>query len=128
MTCQGKPYSLIIAEATDVSLSKTLGLIIRFMDIDVGKVHDAFYRLIQVLKGDADTIAKTIKACMHEDGLDLKWLVGPGVDGASVSTILKQSVPHLTVITCRLYCIHLLKLLLMLLPNYLHILNLMYML
>ena len=45
---------------------------------------------------------------MHEDGHDLKWLVGLGVDGASVmvgknhsvSTILKQSVPHLTVVRC----------------------------
>ena len=109
LTCQGKPYSLIIDEATDISLSKILDLIIRFVDRDVGKVHDAFYRLIQVSKGDADTIANTIKACMHEDGLDLKWQVGLGVDGASVmvrknhsvSTILKQSVPHLT--ACSMY-------------------------
>ena len=36
LTCQGKPYLLIIDEATDISLGETRGLIIRFVDIDVG--------------------------------------------------------------------------------------------
>ena len=35
---KGKPFSLIINEATDCSMKKTLGLIIRFVDFDVSKV------------------------------------------------------------------------------------------
>ena len=105
---RGKPFSLIIDEATDVSVQKTLGIIIRYTDFDKGKVVDTFYRLLPVLRGDAESIANAIKSALAEDELDVQWLVGLGVDGASamvgchrsVKTLMQDVVPHLTTIRC----------------------------
>ena len=105
---KGKPFSIIIDEATDISVNKTLGLIIRYADLETGVVHDTFYRLIHITKGDANTIVTTITSQMEEDGLDLSWLVGIGIDGAnvmvgrnhSVSTLFTELVPHLMAIRC----------------------------
>ena len=38
----------------------TLGLIIRYVDFDQGKVVDTFYRLLQVNRGDAETVVQAI--------------------------------------------------------------------
>ena len=54
---KGKPFSLIIDEATDVSLQKTLGMIIRYPDLESGKIVDTFYRLLPISRGDAESIA-----------------------------------------------------------------------
>ena len=105
---KGKPFSIIIDEATDVSVSKTLGLIIRYADLETGVVHDTFYRLLPISKGDANTIVTTITSQLVEDGLDLSWMVGIGIDGAnvmvgrnhSVTTLFTQLVPHLMAVRC----------------------------
>ena len=52
-----KPFSLIIDEATDVSLQKTLGMIIWYPDLESGKIVDTFYRLLPISHGDAESIA-----------------------------------------------------------------------
>ena len=91
-----------------INVLPTLGLIIRYVDFDQGKVVDTFYRLLQVNRGDADTVVQAILAAFEEDNLNLQDLVGIGVDGASamvgrhhsVSTLLKQLVPHLVTIRC----------------------------
>ena len=80
----------------------------RFLDIDSGKIVDAFYRLLPVSRENADTISNAILAALEEDGLDKNFLVGVGVDGAavnvgnnhSVSTNLRQIVKHLIIIRC----------------------------
>ena len=105
---RGKPFSLIIDEVTDVSVSKAVGIVIRYCDLENGKIVDTFYRLIQVTRGDAKTLWDAIYAALVEDNLDIRWFVGLGVDGAtcmvgrhlSVSTLARQSAPHLTTVRC----------------------------
>ena len=105
---RGRPYSLIIDESTDVSVHKALGIIIRYPDLENGRVIDTFYRLVCVSRGDAESINAAVRDALKEDNLDLRWLVGLGVDGASsmvgrhhsVSTLMKETIPHLTVIHC----------------------------
>ena len=46
----GKPFSPVIDEATDCSVTKTLGLSIRFSQLNDGVVQDTFYRLIKVTR------------------------------------------------------------------------------
>ena len=105
---RGKPFSLVIDEATDISVNKTLGLVIRYPDLESGKIIDSFYRLITIRRGDADSLYAAIRDALEEDNLDINLLVGLGVDGASamvgrnhsVATLLKAVVPHLIVVRC----------------------------
>ena len=54
---KGSKFSLIIDEATDVSLQKTLGMIILYPNLESGKIVDTFYRLLPISRGDAESIA-----------------------------------------------------------------------
>ena len=101
-----KPFSLVIDEASDVSMQKALGIMIRYPDLENGEIVDTFYRLIPVSRGNAETLSLTMKTAMEEDGVDISWMTGMGLDGAmvgchhSVSTILSDAVPHLIVVCC----------------------------
>lgn len=88
---------------------------VRYFSMKKLKVETTFYRLLEIDGGDAEMLTQAFNSQLVKDGLDIKKLIGIGVDGANVmvrqhhsfSSILKTSVPQLTVVKCVSYSLHL---------------------
>lgn len=108
-------YSLIVDESTNEANITCLGLSIRFYSVKKRSVVDTFYRLLPLKDTTAHTIYTTLKGCLEEDGLDLNKLIGIGKYGASamvgkthsLSTLLKNDNPELTLVRCVCHSLHL---------------------
>nr|XP_054591608.1 uncharacterized protein LOC129155892 [Nothobranchius furzeri] len=101
-------YSLLLDESTDVSVSKYLGIVVRYFSEGKGHVVDTFLGLLELEGGDAKSIAKAVLSFLHQSGLEKENLLGIGTDNASVMTgiyngvhkILKEEIKHLVLIRC----------------------------
>lgn len=108
-------YSLIIDESTNQANVSCLGMSVRYFSASKGKVVDTFYRLVPVPDCTANTLYKTVKECMKEDGLQIEKLIGIGSDGAnamigrkhSLVTLLQKDNPNITVFRCLCHSLHL---------------------
>lgn len=108
-------YSLIIDESTSIDTTKVLCLIVKYFDKNIGRVESNFYRLISIESGSAEAITGIITATLKSDGLNINNLLGIGVDGAnsmvgkrnSLSTRLKDIVPHMITVKCICHSLHL---------------------
>ena len=80
------PYSLLVDESTDISVSKQLGVCIIYFSKTKGKDVSTFLTLHYLEKGDAASITQAIKDVVQEFGLNLKNMRGLGTDNASVMT------------------------------------------
>ena len=99
-------FTLMIDESTDISISKNLVMMARFVESDlvVTKVLD----LVYVESGKADCIVEAIETYFEKNSLSFKNLVGFSSDGASkmtgringVATQLKKKNPLLIDIHC----------------------------
>ncbi|KOB71310.1 Uncharacterized protein OBRU01_13944 [Operophtera brumata] len=109
------PYSMIIDESTSIDTKKMLCMIVRYYSQTSKKLVTTFYRLLEIEGGDADSLTDAFKKQLAMDGLDIKKLIGIGVDGANVMvgehhsfrSILKESLPHLTTVKCVSHSLHL---------------------
>lgn len=81
---QGKRFSLIVDESTDVSTTKQLCVIIRYFSQVEKTILTAFVDLIPVVHTTADDLFNAIRNCLNEINLDLANCVGYASDGASV--------------------------------------------
>jgi hypothetical protein len=77
-------YGLILDESTDISVHKMLAVCIRY--VQNGKMATTFLSNIRIQSGTADSIVKAVVALCRSLGLNMKYLVGVGSDGASVMT------------------------------------------
>ncbi|KAL0198379.1 hypothetical protein M9458_006919, partial [Cirrhinus mrigala] len=103
-------YSLLLDESTDVSVSKYLGIVIRYFSEDKANVVATYLGLVELEGGDAKTIARAILTFLEKCGLKRKNLLGIGTDNASVMTgvyngvhkILQEQsdLKHLVLIRC----------------------------
>ncbi|XP_040077359.1 uncharacterized protein LOC120849243 [Ixodes scapularis] len=110
-------YSLIIDEATDVSTTKLLGVVVRYFSAAQKSIVTTFLALIELDDGTAVTIVKALKSLLTRMGLDTKRLLGIGVDNASVNTgvnngvfeIMKRewNLPNLIMIRCMCHSLQL---------------------
>jgi hypothetical protein len=100
-------YSLIIDETTDLSLKKSLAIVVRYLKND--KVLDSFLDLIEVDSADANSLYLSVKSILDEDEIPYSNLVGLAADNAnvmlgkirSVQTLLKQNInSNIVVIGC----------------------------
>lgn len=80
------PYSLLIDESTDISVSKQLGVSIIYFSKIKGRDVSTFLTLHKLEKGDAASITKAVKEVVQEFRLDLKNMRGLGTDNATVMT------------------------------------------
>ena len=78
-------YSIIIDEATDISVTKSLGLCIQYLDPQAN-VSVRALKLIEIRHGTAEFIAESIFDYLSKSALDLSKLAGGACDGASVMT------------------------------------------
>lgn len=103
-------YSLLLDESTDISVSKYLGVVIRYFSDREGKVISTFLGLVYLDKADATTIAKAVSDLLKSCEIKMSNLVGIGTDNASVMTgvnnglhqILKAEydLPQLVLVRC----------------------------
>ncbi|ROL43465.1 Zinc finger protein 862 [Anabarilius grahami] len=103
-------YSLLLDESTDVSVSKYLGIVIRYFSEDKANVVATYLGLVELEGGDARSIAKAVLDFLGKCGLKKENLHGIGTDNASVMTgvyngvhkILREEngLKHLILIRC----------------------------
>jgi len=103
-------YSLLLDESTDISVSKYLGVVIRYFSPRAGEVILTFLGLVYLEKADATTIAKALSDLLAACGIEMSNLVGIGTDNAPVMTgtynglheILKTQyqLPNLVLVRC----------------------------
>jgi len=107
-------YSLIIDESTSHD-KKMLCLMIKYFSKKKANIVTTFYRLVEIEKCDAQSLFNCVVETLKKDDLDVNKLLGIGVDGASVmvgrhnslSSKLKEVVPHLIVNRCICHSLHL---------------------
>ncbi|KAL1436252.1 hypothetical protein MTO96_049878 [Rhipicephalus appendiculatus] len=85
-------YSLIIDEATDISTTKLLGVVVRYFSAAQKSIVTTFLALIELDDGTAVTIVRALKNLLTRMGLDKKRLLGIGVDNASVNTGVNNGI------------------------------------
>ncbi|CAD7081034.1 unnamed protein product [Hermetia illucens] len=107
-------FSLIIDESTDISLVKTLCLVVRVCKNF--KVHDLFFDLIEVESADASSLFSAVINSFTKNNIMYKQnMIGFAADGAnimmgrnhSVSTLLKADINDLFVLKCVCHSFHL---------------------
>lgn len=101
-------YSLIIDESTDISITKFLGVIIKYYSVETKRIDVAFLKLITLENCDANGIVEGIKHVLKEYKLSINKMKGLGTDNASVMVGVNNGVhkklsdinPHIILITC----------------------------
>ena len=87
LEARASPYfSLILDEATDISVNKQLGLCIQYL-LEGGFIKVRNIKLLEVKSGSAEVITEAILQYLTSTApvtLDLKCLAGGSSDGASV--------------------------------------------
>ncbi|XP_031724785.1 zinc finger protein 862-like [Anarrhichthys ocellatus] len=103
-------FSLLLDKSTDVSVSKYLGVVIRYFSAIKRTVVSTFLGLVELEGSDAKSIAKAVVELLKKCNLKKENLHGIGTDKASVMTgvhngvhkILKEecALPNLVLIHC----------------------------
>ncbi|XP_043064673.1 uncharacterized protein LOC122320565 [Drosophila ficusphila] len=78
-------YSLLLDESTDISVCKTLGVVINYFSL----TRSTFLSIVPLEEGDAKTIANSLCQELSNFKLNLENLIGIGTDNASVKVPLK---------------------------------------
>lgn len=89
---QDNYFSLILDESTDISVTKLLGVIIRYFSNMSNSFVSRYLTLIELQSGTADGILQGIENAIRDFNLDFKKLCGIGVDNASVMTGVNNGV------------------------------------
>ena len=100
-------FTLLLGESTDEANRSELSLIIRM--IKDGKIENHFLDLLQLNRGDAETIFESVSDCLRENELDIKRTRFAGMDGcftmagehAGLKQLLAAATYHFVYIHCR---------------------------
>lgn len=101
-------FSLIVDEMTDVSVCKTLAVVVRYYQNSVEKVCDRFLGLVEVEKGSAESLFNSIIELLNNYKIKIENMIGFAADNASVmmgkknglQAKFKQIIPHVFVMGC----------------------------
>lgn len=101
-------FSLLIDESNDISITKLLGIVIRYYSASKKAIIVTYLDMIELNECDSETICNALKRSLENNGLELNNLIALGTDNASVMTgvnngvyaKLKKDVPHLILIRC----------------------------
>lgn len=85
-------YSLLLDESTDVSVTKYLGIVVRYFSLKQNRVVSAFLALQSLESSDAVGIVAALVKCLQNQDLNLNNLIGLGTDNAAVMTGSRHSV------------------------------------
>lgn len=101
-------YSLIVDETNDISVTKLLGIVIRYYSTARNTIVNTYLEVAQLDECNADSIVESLKSCLSKRGLNVNKLLAIGTDNASVMVginngvyaKLKSEIPHLQLIRC----------------------------
>ena len=101
-------YSLLLDESNDISITKLLGIVIRYYSKVKNTIVTTYLEMVELKDCTADGIVEALKICLHKRGLNLNKLLAIGTDNASVMTginngvyaKLKNKIPNLQLIRC----------------------------
>ena len=85
-------YSLKIDESTDISVVKLLGISVRYFSRNLSKVVSTFLGIVELERGDADSMVEGILYMLSERNLNPNNFIGLGTDNASVMTGVNNGV------------------------------------
>lgn len=85
-------YSIIIDESTDISVTKLLGIVIRYHSEQNNKFETTFLALTDLCSGTADGIVAGIERIFKLYKLSITKMIGIGTDNAAVMTGVNNGV------------------------------------
>lgn len=105
---EGKKYSILMDETTDISSEKKVCLCIKYFSEKHLCVEDQFLGLVSVTETTGEALFNAMQTLLHEFNLNLKDCVGFGTDGAnnmtgennSVWSRIKQTSPNCVKMQC----------------------------
>ena len=108
-------FSLLADETTDVSTTKQLALVVRFLDDKTESVQDNFLQLIDMPIATADALFDSINMFFQKYSIPFVNMIGFAADNAAVmmgnqnglKSKLEQVSPNLFVIGCVCHSLHL---------------------
>ena len=108
------PYALIVDEATDVSVTKFIGMCVRYFSMEKKFFVTDFLGIVEAKDCTGKGLADTSKEYLAYIGLPVNQMQSIGVDGApamcgehnSFFTHLKKEVPHLQLFKCVCHSLH----------------------
>lgn len=77
-------YSLLLDESTDISVSKILGISIRYFSRSLKTIISTFLGLVEIEDGTANSIVNGIKGLLLVLNIEIKKMIGIGTDNATV--------------------------------------------
>lgn len=110
---RGRLFSVVIDETTDRSTRKQLCVLAQYFED--GKLESSFVDMIEVTDCSALGLYNALKECFISKEIPLENIVGFCSDTTnvmmgsnhSVSTLLKDSLPHVIIVKCSCHMIHL---------------------
>lgn len=102
------PYSIILEESTDITTHKYMAFCIRYYSVSLSNMVTNFLGFVEIEKATAEILKDVFINFLIESKLELKNLIGIGIDGAnnlcgknkSLFTLLKEKIPNLQIIKC----------------------------
>ncbi|XP_046972275.1 zinc finger protein 862 [Vanessa cardui] len=119
---QVQKFSILIDESTDISVIKTVAIVVRYFDTEKGQVMSRFWDLIQLFdsnttdhSANAQKIFSLVIESFQKHCISLENIIGFGSDGAnammgcrnSVSSRFRHLCPGITILTCICHSLHL---------------------
>lgn len=115
-------FSILIDESTDISVTKTVAVVVRYFDSKPGQIISRFWDLIQLFEANttehsanAEKLFKVVIESFQKYSIPLENIIGFGSDGAntmmgchnSVSSRFRQLCPGITILKCICHSLHL---------------------
>ncbi len=105
---EGAFFSLLADESTDISVTKLLGISVKYYSATMNKIVTTYLGLEEVPNGEAVSLHHAVKAVMRKWDLSPDCFIGLGTDGAnammgshhSLLSLLKDDYPQITHLRC----------------------------
>ncbi|XP_051170499.1 uncharacterized protein LOC127287550 [Leptopilina boulardi] len=99
------PYALIVDESTDVSVTKFMGVCVRYFSLNHKKMVTDYLGIIKVVSCTSENLANALKKYLSLIGLPFSQLYAIGTDSATnmcntFYACLKRELTHLQLIRC----------------------------
>ena len=78
------PFSLLADESKDLSKTEQLTVVLRYVDINDGSIHEHFLTYVPMTNFTAESLSIYLVDTLREYELDPKQIISQGYDGATV--------------------------------------------
>ena len=108
-------FSILADETKDLSKQEQLTIVLRYVDVHSCIIHESFLSYVHAKSLTASSLSSYILSILSEYGLDTKWIVSQGYDGASIMSgkltgvqqRIKDVAPQATYVHCQAHCLNL---------------------